>query len=354
MSHEGRPQGLERCRSFPGDWREWRRLRAWDLKQRGWSQRDIAEAFGVTEAAISRWMAAARQGGPAALLASPSPGAAPRLTDQDYQALEELLAKGATAYGWPNNLWTAGRVAQIIQQRFGVRYHPGHVSRLLRRQLNWTCQRPEHHHKDRNDAAIARWVSESFPSILEKATAKRSHLVFVDEAGFMLEPIVRRTWAPRGETPVHRIGNPHSRISAIGAITITPSRGRIGLLYGLLEDNQNYHGPTVVQFLRKLRSTLRGSMTVIWDQIPIHECEEVDEYVAEGHEIVVEPFPPHAPELNPADGIWRYVKFGRLANYTPSDLGVLRAKVIQELDQLRGRSELLKSFVRFTKLPIDL
>src|SRR4051812_44827400 len=104
--------GLECGRSFSGDWREWRRLRAWYLWQQGWSRRDIAEAFGVTETAVSRWTAVARQDGPEALFASPSPGAPPRLADQDYRTLEEALAEGATAHGWPNNLWTAGRVAQ--------------------------------------------------------------------------------------------------------------------------------------------------------------------------------------------------------------------------------------------------
>jgi putative transposase len=103
--------------------------------------------------------------------------------------------------------------------------------------------------------------------------------------------------------------------------------------------------------LRTLRSTLQGSVTVLWDQTPFHACEDIDEYVAEARDVVVEFFPPHAPELNPADGIWRHVKYGRLANYTPSDLGVLRAKVTQELDQLRSRPELLKAFVRFTRLP---
>ena len=170
----------------------------------------------------------------------------------------------------------------------------------------------------------------------------------------MLEPIVRRTYAPRGKTPVHRIGNPHGRLSAIGAITITPSRDRINLLYGLLGDNLNFQGPTVIQFLRTLHSNISGPMTVLWDRIPIHECEDVEEYLAEVPSVVVEPFPPHAPELNAADGIWRYIKYGRLANYTPQALGILRSKVEEELDQLKGRTELLRAFVRFTKLPINL
>src|SRR5262245_61590754 len=113
MRPEGSSESSEGCR-FSGDWREWRRLRAWHLKQQGWSQRDIAEAFGVTETAVSRWMALAREAGPAALFTSSSPGSPRRLTDQDYQSLEALLAEGATAHGWPNNLWTGGRVAKII------------------------------------------------------------------------------------------------------------------------------------------------------------------------------------------------------------------------------------------------
>jgi hypothetical protein len=265
-----------------------------------------------------------------------------------------LLAKGATAHGWPNNLWTARRVTRLIRAHFGIQYHPGHVCRILKERLNWTCQRPEHHHKDRDDAAIRRWMEDSFPRVLAAAAARGAHLVFVDEAGFMLEPIVRRTYAPRGRTPVHSIGNPHSRISAIGAVTVTPTRDGVGLRYGLLGDNLNFQGPSVVGFLRTLRSALQAPMTIFWDRIPIHECEDVEAYVAEFPEVALEPFPPHVPELNPADGIWRYIKFGRLANYTPPDLDTLRGKIRQELDRLRGRPELLRSFIRFTKVAIDL
>jgi putative transposase len=95
-------------------------------------------------------------------------------------------------------------------------------------------------------------------------------------------------------------------------------------------------------------------MTILWDRIPIHECEDIDEYTAEASDLVVELFPPHAPELNPADGIWRHVKYGKLSNYTPPDLGMLRRQVGAELDQLQNRPDLLKAFVRFTKLSIDL
>jgi hypothetical protein len=71
-------------------------------------------------------------------------------------------------------------------------------------------------------------------------------------------------------------------------------------------------------------------------------------------DVVAEPFPPHAPKLNPADGIWGYIKYGRLPNYTPPDLDVLRATVTGELDRLRQEERLLRSFIRHSKLPLDL
>ncbi len=161
---------------------------------------------------------------------------------------------------------------------------------------------------------------------------------------------MRRTYAPRGQTPVHRIGDPHERISVIGAIVIPPSLGSADLVYDTLDDNQNYQGPTLVAFLRTLRGTIPEPLTVVWDQIPIHECEAVEDYLAAEQNVLIEPLPPYAPELNPADGIWRYVKYGRLPNYTPPALDVLRTKIVEELERLRGRPEILKSFVRFTKL----
>jgi putative transposase len=95
-------------------------------------------------------------------------------------------------------------------------------------------------------------------------------------------------------------------------------------------------------------------MAVVWDQIPIHECASVTAFLAAYPDVVAEPFPPYAPELNPADGIWRSIKYGRLANYTSYEMDEPRGKVVTELDRLKTCPGLLKSFVRFAKLPIEL
>src|SRR5918911_1339115 len=110
---------------------EWRRLRAWELHQTGWQGRQIAQALGVTEGAVSQWLKRAREQGPAALHHRMPPGPSPKLTAEQREQLPSLLAHGAEAYGFLGELWTTKRVATVIQREFGVRYHPAHVSRLL-------------------------------------------------------------------------------------------------------------------------------------------------------------------------------------------------------------------------------
>jgi transposase len=329
---------------------ERRRRRAVELMQRGESPTVIARILGIGRTSLYRWLCMAEQS-PEALAAKPHPGPKPRLTDEQIEQLEGLLLQGATAHGWPNDLWTAGRVGQVIERHFGIEYHPAHVSRILRRYINWTCQRPQPQSVERDDEEIARWVGEVFPLILKAAAERDAYLVFVDEAGFMLEPTVRRTFAPCGKTPRIRIADPHGRISVIGGIAVSPDRKSVGFTHEMLEDNANYHGQTVARFLRSLRADLPGPWTLIWDKIPIHHGEPVRELIEED-ELVSETFPLHAPELNPVDRVWGYVKYNRIPNFAPPDLGVLRSALTVEFDRVGTMPALLKSLIGSTGLPL--
>src|SRR5829696_3523653 len=114
------------------NWREGRRLRALELKERGWKQTQIADALGVSEGAVSQWMKRAREEGVEALRHKPPPGAPSRLSEDQRAKLPELLAQGAQAHGFKGELWTCERVAVVIRREFGVSYHPAHVSRVVR------------------------------------------------------------------------------------------------------------------------------------------------------------------------------------------------------------------------------
>src|SRR5689334_22393328 len=112
-------------------WQEWRRLRAWDLHQQGWTQQQIAQALGVTQGAVSQWLQRATRQGRDALRAHLAPGAPPLLTTDQHALLVALLLEGAEAFGFRGAVWTSRRVAQLIAEQFGVHYHPAHVRRLL-------------------------------------------------------------------------------------------------------------------------------------------------------------------------------------------------------------------------------
>jgi transposase len=148
----------------PHDWREGRRLRAWELQQAGWKQKHIAEALGVTAGAVSQWLKKARATGSASLRRQPAPGPTPRLTAGHREQLLYQLAAGAEAAGFRGEYWTTARVAALIEQRFGVRYHRAHVSRLLA-SLGWSLQKPVRRARQRDEAAIQAWREARWPEL---------------------------------------------------------------------------------------------------------------------------------------------------------------------------------------------
>jgi transposase len=154
------------------DWREERRKRAWELKEQGWQQKEIAQALGVSKGAVSQWMKRGREGGVEALKAHPPAGVKPRLSAEQKAQLPALLAKGAEAYGFRGDVWTASRVAEAIYRTFGVRYHRDHVGRLLR-EAGWSRQQPREQATQRNEEAIHQWYEERWPQIKKKPTRSK-------------------------------------------------------------------------------------------------------------------------------------------------------------------------------------
>ncbi len=257
---------------LPAAGREWRRFRALHLQRQGWSRHDIAEALGVSPVSVSRWFARARDGGSEALRAHPSPGRPPRLSAAQKRLIPEFLWHGAEAYGFRGEVWTCARIARVIEEEFGVRYHKGHVGKMLR-ELRWTPQAPIRRAIQRDEEAIRRWRDEVWPDLPRRARRERRVLVFEDESGFYLLPGVVRTYAPEAHTPVIREKQTRDHLSVMGGMT--PE----GKVYTLARQ-ESLNGLHSIEFLTHLLRVAGPRLLVIWDGSPIHRRAEVQEFVA--------------------------------------------------------------------------
>ena len=313
-------------------------MRALSLKQRGYSQRTIAEALGVSAAAVSQWLVAAEEGGPEALRSHPPPGRACRLTARQKRLIPEFLWHGAEAYGFRGQLWTCARIAKVIEQEFDVSYHKDHVGRLLK-ELQWTPQMPIKRAIQRDEKAIARWRVEVWPEVLRRAKRERRVLVFEDESGFYLLPGLVRTYAPKGQTPVIRQKLTRDHLSVMGGMT--PQ----GKVYTLARQ-ESLNGTHSIEFLTHLLRVVGKRVLVVWDGSPIHRRVTVKEFVASTRgKIWLEVLPGYAPDLNPWDeGGWHHLKDVQMANVVCRDLEEVHEQFHLAIGRLRQKPHLVRSF----------
>jgi transposase len=174
-----------------------------------------------------------------------------------------------------------------------------------------------------------------------KKNARRlgAHLVFLDESGFQLTPLVRRTWAPRGCTPLLRHWQRHDRVSILSSLSLSPGRRHCGL-YFRCQLNENFHASEVVLCLRDLLRHLRGPVIVLLDNAKIHRGPLLAALCRRHPRLRLVYFPSYAPELNPAEGIWARAKT-ELANGQPPDGPRLLGDVTRSLSRLaRSQSHL--------------
>jgi len=322
----------------PDGWREWRRLRALQLKQQGWYQRDIAAALGVSEETVSRWLARARAGGPEALRAHPAPGRPSRLSLAERRLIPEFLWHGPEAYGFRGEVWTCSRVAKVIEEELGVAYHKSQVARLLK-QLHWTPQVPIRRALQRDEEAIQNWRDEVWPDLRKRARREHRVLVFVDESGFYLLPGVVKTYAPKGRTPILREKLTRDHLSVMGGMT---PRGKI---YTLVRQ-ESLNGMHSIEFLVHLGRVAGTRLLVIWDGSPIHRRVKVQEFVSETRgKVWLEALPGYAPALNPWDeGGWQHLKHVEMRNLVCRDLEELHQEFHLAIGRVRQKPHLVRSF----------
>jgi transposase len=175
----------------------------------------------------------------------------------------------------------------------------------------------------------------------KKAAAEGRTIVFIDESGIYLLPLVVRTYAPCGQTPILKEFLSYKHLSLIGAVT---PQGRLFLtVYA-----HSITSREVVRFLGQLQRLIPGLLLIIWDGIPTHRSKIVKSYLATGaaKRIHLEQLPGYAPDLNPTEWVWSYLKIVDLANTACDHLPELEALIKNSKRRLQRKPELIQAFVR--------
>lgn len=172
----------------------------------------------------------------------------------------------------------------------------------------------------------------------KRAVAEGRTILFVDESAFYLLPGVVRTWAPVGETPLLRCKLTRDHYSVISAITPT------GELY-LAMQTEAYDSAAVIAFLEHLQSTIEGKLLIIWDGATIHRSQAIKDFLAAGAaaRLWLERLPGYAPDLNPDEGIWHYLKHVELRNVCCHDLHQLEQELTAAVARLSAKPQIITS-----------
>jgi len=182
----------------------------------------------------------------------------------------------------------------------------------------------------------------------KNAARLAAHLVFIDESGFLLIPSVKKTWSPVGQIPIIRHRYRHDRISAISGIAVSPKRDHCTLYCQLYENN--IQGEEVAAFLRHLLRQIRGLLIVLLDNSTTHRGEPVRELLNRTSRLYLVPFPAHAPELNPDEGVWNHLK-NTLANGRPDTQAELMDFLAEEICRLAASQSRLRRCIHQSDLP---
>lgn len=178
-------------------------------------------------------------------------------------------------------------------------------------------------------------------------------MVFIDESGLLLLPVVRRTWGPRGRTPVlWHIGRHRRKVSVIAALCVSPERRTVRLYFQLLVE-KNFDAAAVLAFSKQLARHLRAPMALVWDRSNTHRTADIRDFFARTGSCHFH-FPSYAPELNPVEYVWSYLKTKPLANLACPDVDQLAIVGRRHARSIQRQPHLLRSFIAHSPLSLRL
>ena len=314
------------------------RFRAIELYKENKEINEIAYFFGVHRGSVSRWITTYKREGKKALKRKKANGAEYKLSKNELKEVLSMLNDDATIYGFETPLWTCRRVQQIIIKKTNKKIHTTNIMRLFRK-LKLSPQKPERLAVQRDRVAIRKWKREEWPEIEKHRRRWQAMLYFQDESGILLTPVLGRTWAPKGKTPkVMVTGNR-------GSFIVTSAISPAGKLIFRIEKGK-VHAKEHIEFLKQImKQHPHRKIIIIEDRSPVHRAKKVDKFIEENmNKIKIYRLPSYAPELNPDEHVWEYLKAYGLKNHQAQNTKELRHLVKRKMQSIQRRKELLMSF----------
>jgi transposase len=297
----------------------------------------VGEDLEVHAKTVTKWMAWYRRDGEEGLASTKAGGRTAKLSPKQRQRLRRIvLEKNPRQLHFAFALWTLRLVGQVIERQFGTVLHKTTVWRLLRR-MGITPQKPVRRAFQRDEAACRRWMTEEFPRIVREAKRRQATLLFEDESGVREDHSVGTTWGERGRRPVVEVTGTRRRTNVISAIS--PRGGMWFRCYGA-----TLTAPLYVEFLKALLHDLRKPVVLIHDRHPAHVAAAVRRFLHKNRaRLRVYELPAYAPNLNPDEHVWSYLKGTFLRNPIREDES-LTARVSGSMDAIQADRALVRSF----------
>ncbi len=304
---------------------------------KGETQREVARSLQIHHGTVAKWMNWYRSEGEEALASTKATGREPTLKKRQLEKLQRtILGKNPQQLHFGPALWTLPLVADLIQRLFHVVLHKTTVSRILHG-LGLTPQKPVRRAFQRDELECLLWMESEFPRIVRESKKRQSTLLFVDESGVHEEAQIGTTWGQEGKSPVVRVSGTRRRSNVISAIS---PRGRLWFRCF----NGNLSAVGFIAFLKALLHDFHKPIELIIDRHPAHVAASVRRFVHENRRRLRLHFlPGYAPDLNPDEHVWGYLK--GMVRRDPIDADENFTEAVRySMERIQDDRKLVKSF----------
>lgn len=298
----------------------------------------VMSSLGLCRTTIYRWLNRYKDAGMEGLVERIAQGPEPKVNERQREQVKRwILGKDPRQYGFDFGLWTRRIIQALIQEKLGIGMGLTAVGRLLA-SLEITPQKPLRRAYERDPVAVERWRSELYPKLKARAKQAGAEIFFLDEAGFQSDPPLGRTYGLKGQTPVVTTSGQRQSINVISAVN---ARGEFwAATYPGKLDAESF-----IYFLRDFMKNRKGKVFLVVDGHPAHKANSVKALIRELEGCLELHFlPPYAPDLNPDEFVWSYMKNIGVSKRPLKKNESMRVRVEEDLNAIQANPDLVRSF----------